>query len=99
LAQAKRIEVVTVGDPSGSEGDMPGRRVRRHLIRHGMRAEFRVLPSAGDVASALLSYASDSEADLLVMGGYGHSRFRELILGGATRGILQSMTLPVIMSH
>jgi nucleotide-binding universal stress UspA family protein len=46
-----------------------------------------------------LSYAADCAADLIVMGGYGHSRLREFILGGATRGILQSMTVPVLMAH
>jgi len=47
----------------------------------------------------LLSAAADSSADLLVMGGYGHARWRELVLGGATRTILKSMTVPVLMSH
>jgi len=51
------------------------------------------------VADAILSHAADSNADLLVMGGYGHSRLREFILGGATRGVLQAMTVPVLMSH
>jgi nucleotide-binding universal stress UspA family protein len=52
-----------------------------------------------DVPSAILSYAADNGTDMLVMGGYGHSRVREFILGGATRGILSSMTVPVLMSH
>jgi nucleotide-binding universal stress UspA family protein len=52
--------------------------------------------SACDV---LLSYAADLSADLLVVGGYGHSRLRELVLGGVTRGLLRHMTLPVLMSH
>ena len=47
----------------------------------------------------ILSYAADSGADLMVMGGYGHSRLREFILGGVTRGILAAMTAPVLMSH
>src|SRR5215831_2551138 len=56
---------------------------------------------AGDIGieDVLLSYAADSGADLMVMGGYGHSRLREFILGGVTRGILASMTVPVLMSH
>jgi nucleotide-binding universal stress UspA family protein len=55
----------------------------------------------GDIGieGVLLSYAADSGADLMVMGGYGHSRLREFILGGVTRGILASMTVPVLMSH
>ena len=52
-----------------------------------------------DVASTVLSYASDASTDLIVMGGYGHSRLREFVLGGVTREILESMTVPVLMSH
>jgi len=52
-----------------------------------------------DIGNSLLSLASDMNVDLIVMGGYGHSRFRETMLGGATRTIMQSMTVPVLMSH
>ena len=52
-----------------------------------------------DVADALLSHAADSGADFIVMGGYGHSRLREFVLGGVTRSIFRSMTVPVLMSH
>ena len=52
-----------------------------------------------DAGNLLLSRAADLDADLMVMGGYGHSRMQELILGGATRTVLASMTLPVLMSH
>ena len=52
-----------------------------------------------DVGNALLSHVADRGSDLLVMGGYGHSRLREAVLGGATRTILQSMTVPVLMAH
>jgi nucleotide-binding universal stress UspA family protein len=57
--------------------------------------------SAGDVdvANVILSDAADRDADFIVMGGYGHSRLREFVLGGATRGILSSMTVPTLMSH
>jgi len=98
LAQAKRTEVITVAEP-GTEIDRSGERIVRHLARHGISAEFRSLPSTGEIASTMLSHAFDTQADLLVMGGYGHSRFREFVLGGATRGILNAMTLPVLMSH
>jgi nucleotide-binding universal stress UspA family protein len=98
LARAKRVEVATVGDiPAAIDGS--GHRVTRHLARHGIDATFRSLLGADDVPSMLLSHAFDSQADLMVMGGYGHSRLREFILGGATRGILDTMTLPVLMSH
>ena len=52
-----------------------------------------------EVKDALLNYAADSTADFVVMGGYGHSRMREFILGGVTRGMLASMTVPTLMSH
>jgi nucleotide-binding universal stress UspA family protein len=66
------------------------------LARHGVKAEIERTVSADlPVGEVLLSRA----ADLLVMGAYGHSRARELLLGGATRSLLRSMTLPVLMSH
>jgi len=72
----------------------------KHLARHGVQVGIERVPSGEiDVASAILDFAADSSATLLVMGGYGHSRLREMILGGATRAILSSMTLPVLMSH
>ena len=98
LAKAKNLQVVSVAD--GAEGVLTsGPRIVRHLARHGVAAKFHSLPGADDPTDALLSYAADCCADLLVMGGYGHSRFREFLLGGTTRGILDSMTLPVLMSH
>ncbi len=88
--------------------------VVRYLARHGVTATTTVLSQAqasiGErmwrgstpdvtVAQALLSHAADAHADFIVMGGYGHSRVRELVLGGVTRTILESMTVPVLMSH
>jgi nucleotide-binding universal stress UspA family protein len=70
-----------------------------HLARHGIQATSKALPPAGGIAETLLSYVADASSDLLVMGGYGHSRLRELILGGTTRTMLTSMTVPVLMSH
>jgi nucleotide-binding universal stress UspA family protein len=52
-----------------------------------------------DIAEAMLSRAADLSADLVVMGAYGHARWAERVLGGATRGLLESMTVPVLMSH
>jgi nucleotide-binding universal stress UspA family protein len=71
-----------------------------HLARHGVQANIKRM-AKGDIAieDVILSYAADSGADLMVMGGYGHSRLREFILGGVTRGILGEMTVPVLMSH
>jgi nucleotide-binding universal stress UspA family protein len=70
------------------------------LERHGVTAVMHHCgPSSPEVGELLLSYAADLQADLLVMGCYGHGRAREWALGGATRTILQSMTLPVLMVH
>jgi nucleotide-binding universal stress UspA family protein len=99
LRKAKKVEVASIEDVNKDDvaASHPG--LREHLARHGIAAECRMLSSAGDVGNTLLSYSFDMGADLLVMGAYGHSRLRELILGGATREILASMTLPALMSH
>ena len=69
------------------------------LARHGVAARLHQEPVSGDVGDALLSRASDLGADLVVMGGYGHSRMAEFLLGGVTRRLLAQMTTPVLMSH
>ncbi len=99
LKRAGRVEVVTMIDPRRSVSDLPGFDVTRNLARHGISAELKTLPRGDDVGALILSYAADENADMLVMGGYGHSRLREFVLGGATRTILSSMTLPVFMAH
>jgi nucleotide-binding universal stress UspA family protein len=71
-----------------------------HLARHGVKAEASTTFSGGlSVGDALLARASDLAADLIVMGAYGHSRAREAVFGGATRSLLDTMTVPVLMSH
>jgi nucleotide-binding universal stress UspA family protein len=98
LELAKSIEIVTVGN--GHKGDnVRFADVDNHLMRHGLKAEAKQITADVDVASTILSHAADSSADFIVMGGYGHSRLREFILGGVTRGILGAMTVPVLMSH
>ncbi len=80
---------------------------RPWLARHGIKASLAVhaidqkrrLSRRHEVGERLLSVVSDVSADLLVMGAYGHSRFRESLLGGVTRSVLESMTLPVLMAH
>jgi nucleotide-binding universal stress UspA family protein len=99
LYLAERVEVVTVGDLRG-DPSRDSRPLVRHLARHGIEARMTNLVSNhGSVASILLSHAAEVHADLLVMGGYGHSRLREIVLGGTTRRILQTMTVPVLMAH
>ena len=100
LTRAKNVHVVIVAGDRGKSDELPGVDVGQHLARHGIKVEVnRVAAADIDVASAILSYAADQSADFLVMGGYGHSRLREFVLGGVTRTILQSMTLPALMSH
>jgi nucleotide-binding universal stress UspA family protein len=98
--RAKQIEVVIVANDPAKSGEAPGADLGAHLARHNLKVDVKLITSPDiDVASTILSYAADSAADLIVMGGYGHSRLREFVLGGATRGILKAMTVPVLMSH
>jgi nucleotide-binding universal stress UspA family protein len=72
---------------------------RDWLVRHGVELHVHQEPVRGDVGEALLSRADDLGADLVVMGGYGHSRMAEFLLGGVTRRVLAQMTMPVLLSH
>jgi nucleotide-binding universal stress UspA family protein len=100
LKRAKAVEVVIVAGEAGKSDEIPGADIAHHLARHGLKVELRRIVSPTlDVANTILSHAADAGTDFIVMGGYGHSRMRELVLGGATRGILTSMTVPTLMSH
>ena len=100
LGKSGRIEIVSVTSERGKEDEIEGADIGQHLARHGLKVDVhRISRGNIDVADALLSHAADSAADLMVMGGYGHSRLREFVLGGVTRSIFQSMTLPVLLSH
>ena len=100
IVRAKAAEIVIVATESAKSDEMPGADIAHHLARHGAKVEVeRIVSTEIDVASTILSHAADTSADLLVVGGYGHSRLREFILGGATRGILAAMTVPTLMSH
>ena len=102
LTAAEVVTVLTIDAREGPDahGELPGADISLHLARHGVKTTIERTVSAGIAAGeVLLSRAADLGADLLVIGAYGHSRVRELLLGGVTRSILQSMTLPVLMSH
>jgi nucleotide-binding universal stress UspA family protein len=99
LRGASRVEVVTIAPKGEPVDELPGFNITRHLARHGVKAELRQLGPADDIGAALLAHTTNTGADFLVMGGYGHSRVREFIFGGTTRQILSSMTLPVLMVH
>lgn len=102
LSQAESVLVVSVDakpTPLG-HGEAPGADIGAHLARHNVKVEVERVTAGGlSVGNALLSHIADRGADLLVMGAYAHSRVRELVLGGTTRTILDSMTLPVLMAH
>ena len=98
-AAATELFIVTNEKTEGVNG-VQGSDMANHLARHGVKVEAAALPGAdADVANVILSYAAERAANMIVIGGYGHSRLREFILGGATRGILSAMTVPVFMSH
>ena len=102
LAGAESVEVVSVNpeERSAKHGDIPGADICLHLARHGVNAQAQhIAASDVDVGNLLLSRVADVGADLLVMGAYGHSRWREIVLGGATQQVLSEMTVPVLMSH
>lgn len=106
LPLLRRSECVTLAlfNPRrqyGVHGELPGADIALLLARHGVKVEVlrQDTPPGLDVGNALLSMAADINADLLVMGAYGHMRWREVLMGGVTRTVLQSMTLPVLMSH
>ena len=100
LKKAKQVEVVIISDKPGKNDEVPGADLGQHLARHGLKVDVKRITSPDiDVPSTILSHAADSSADMIVMGGYGHSRLREFVLGGATLGLLESMTVPVLMSH
>jgi nucleotide-binding universal stress UspA family protein len=100
LQRAKAIDIVAVSGERGKGSELVGTNMARHLARHGLKVELKRV-SAGnvDVPSAIRSHAAETGADFMVMGGYGHSRLREFILGGVTRTVLATSTIPVLMSH
>jgi nucleotide-binding universal stress UspA family protein len=100
LKKAKQVEIVIVSEKPNKKDEIPGADLGKHLARHGLKVEIEHITAPDiNVASAILSYVADSGTDMIVMGGYGHSRLREVVLGGVTRGMLESMTVPVLMSH
>ncbi|HTW70994.1 MAG TPA: universal stress protein [Acetobacteraceae bacterium] len=102
LRAASAVTVLAVNPRHGIDGhgDVPAADIALHLARHGVRAE-AAHTVANDIpeGEALLSYAADIGADLIVAGAYGHSRAREMVFGGVTRTLLAEMTAPVFLSH
>jgi nucleotide-binding universal stress UspA family protein len=101
LKRARIVEVVVfnAGSEQGVHGEQPGADIALYLARHGVKVEVSREETIMDIGNALLCMATDRGFDLIVMGCYGHTRFREILLGGATRTVLETMTVPVLMSH
>jgi nucleotide-binding universal stress UspA family protein len=100
IRKSGRVEIVIVASDRGKRDEIEGADIGQHLARHGLKVDVHRISGGNiDVGDALLSHAADSGADFMVMGGYGHSRLREFVLGGVTRSIFGSMTLPVLLSH
>jgi len=102
LVKATAVDLLIVQNEktNTAPNEIRGAEMAKHLARHDAKVEIVTVPAADiDVADAILSYVADISGTLIVMGGYGHARLRELILGGVTRDMLKSMTVPVFMSH
>lgn len=103
MRHAQKTTVVTVSEGQGeaAASRIPGSAIAAVVARHGIHIELldTVTASRESTGDTLLSQAADLGADLIVMGAYGHARWHELVMGGATRTMLRSMTVPVLMSH
>lgn len=102
MERAAKVKVLTINPPADDvdDGDIACADICLHLARHGINAEAQSMQAEDiEVGDLLLSRVNDESVDLLVMGAYGHSRFREIVLSGVTRHLLHHMTIPVLMSH
>lgn len=101
LSQAASVALVSwrTSAAPADDGDLRIPEILAWLRRHGIEANAEQQVAADGLADALLSHAAQEDAGLVVMGGYGHTRIRELVLGGVTRGIFQRMDVPILMAH
>lgn len=100
MAQSVHVTMVDPVAASRVSGDEPGADIATYLARHGINVSVETLPSSGHfVTDTLLRHALDINADLIVMGAYGHSKLLELILGGVTKSMLKEANLPILMAH
>jgi nucleotide-binding universal stress UspA family protein len=102
LVKAMTVDLLIVlNEKTTSAGnEIRGAEIAKHLARHDVKVQIVTVPAPDvDVTNAILSYVADVSGTLIVMGGYGHARLREVILGGVTRDMLKTMTVPVFMSH
>jgi nucleotide-binding universal stress UspA family protein len=102
LTKATTVDLLIVLNEktNTAPNEIRGAEMAKHLAHHDVKVQIATVPAADiDVTNAILSYVADVSGTLIVMGGYGHAKLRETILGGVTRGMLQSMTVPIFMSH
>ena len=102
LAKATQVDLLIVLNEktTGDEKEIRGVEIAKHLARHDVKVQIETIPATDiDATNTILSYVADISGTLIVMGGYSHAKLREVILGGVTRGMLKSMTVPVFMSH
>jgi nucleotide-binding universal stress UspA family protein len=101
LKRAQLVDVVVFNPRSQAavHGALPGGDIAQYLRRHGIQVEILQRNTDAPVGAALLNLVSSMQSDLMIMGGYGHARFRELVLGEVTRTVLENMTVPVLMSY
>lgn len=101
LRRSSQATLAVFGAEPGydAHGEDPGADIALYLARHGVKVDVQRQPASADTGNAILSLAATMAADLLVMGAYGHSRLRQFMVGGTTRTILETMTLPVLMAH
>lgn len=100
LELAKKVHIVTVINEKALDTKRSGEELAKNLSRHGIDVVLdKVDAKGGSIGEVLESYTSSQGADLLVMGAYGHSKWREFVLGGATRSLLSKPPLPILLSH
>ena len=101
LRAADLVDIAIIDPPAhGAERADPGAAICQMLVRHGAKAEVTVLAKTlPRVSDVLMRHVADINGDMVVMGAYGHSRFREAIMGGATRNMLEQAKVPVLMAH
>ena len=100
LKHAESIVIITVNEADAVPAEASADNLARHLARLGLSSRTIGLSAArSDIQPTILSLAADESLDLLVMGGYGHSRLQESFLGGVTRAMFEAMTVPTLMSH
>lgn len=99
LLRSAALVTILVFNRAAAAGHEPGADLALYLARHGVRCAVAASSTPIRAGEQLLSEAADLQADLIVMGAYGHSRFREIMLGGVTETMLASMTAPILMSH